>query len=104
MHSPLTGCSDSKDKSSNSSEESTAKKATDSLVVYAGITDTLVNGLIPEFEANSGVKVEVITGSTSELHKEFNQKKTITCLFYQYYCQYRDNDLRNCESHDCLRI
>lgn len=52
-----------------------AEESTDSLVVYAGITDTLVNGLIPAFEEATGVKVEVITGSTSELLKRIESEQ-----------------------------
>ncbi len=73
---------ETKEEAKKETQEETAKteapveeEGTDSLVVYAGITDTLVNGLIPAFEEATGVKVEVITGSTSELLKRIESEK-----------------------------
>jgi len=64
---------ETKDETANA--EAPAEESTDTLVVYAGITDTLVNGLIPAFEEATGVKVEVITGSTSELLKRIESEQ-----------------------------
>lgn len=62
----LTGCG-----SSTTSQEDNAK----TLTVYTPESEELVNLIIPQFEKETGIKVQVITAGTGELVKRIDSEK-----------------------------
>lgn len=63
----FTGCGSSNSNSNASGSE--AQSGGDSLVVYTSRSESLNNAVIENFETDTGIKVEVVTGGTGELLK-----------------------------------
>lgn len=63
----FTGCGSNN--SSSSASGSATQSSSDSLVVYTSRSESLNNAVIENFEADTGIKVEVVTGGTGELLK-----------------------------------
>ncbi|WP_314584873.1 extracellular solute-binding protein [Paenibacillus terrigena] len=57
------------------SNESGKSEASKSLVVYTAAATDVMNVVIPEFEAKTGIKVEVVTAGTGELLKRIEAEK-----------------------------
>lgn len=67
----LAACSNSNDESSSGSKE----KDSNILTVYTARSENLNNAVIPNFEKETGIKVEVITAGTGELVKRVESEK-----------------------------
>lgn len=52
-----------------SKEETSANTGSDTLVVYTARAESLNNAVIENFQADTGIKVEIVTGSTGEVLK-----------------------------------
>src|SRR5690554_5544278 len=50
-------------------------KASDSLVVYSPCSEDIINTIIPMFEKDTGIKVELITAGTGELIKRLESER-----------------------------
>ncbi|WP_416201107.1 MAG: Iron ABC transporter substrate-binding protein [Thermocaproicibacter melissae] len=75
----VTGCSSSSGPSADSNSTATTA-ATDqssdkTLTVYTPDSESLVNAVIPNFEKDTGIKVNVITAGTGELEKRVQSEK-----------------------------
>lgn len=58
-----------------SSSKKTAKKEDKTLVVYSPNSENIVNTLIPMFEDETGIKVELVSAGTGELLKRISSEK-----------------------------
>lgn len=59
----------------SSTEGSSSKKSSDKLVVYSPNSEDIINTIIPMFEKETGIKVELISAGTGELLKRIQSEK-----------------------------
>lgn len=62
-------------KGSTANNDGTSKGEDNVLVVYTSRSESLNNAVIPEFEKDTGIKVEVVTAGTGELLKRAESEK-----------------------------
>ncbi len=51
------------------------QEKTDSLTIYTTVSDTTVETIVGEFEAKTGIKVELVTGGVGELLKRIESER-----------------------------
>lgn len=68
----LVACGEEKDKSDSGSGNS---KDSDTLVLYSTENEAIINAIIPLFEEESGLKVEIVSAGTGELMKRIESEK-----------------------------
>jgi len=59
----------------NGTSESKSATSDNSLTVYTPDSESLVNAVVPNFEKDTGIKVNVITAGTGELEKRIQSEK-----------------------------
>ena len=67
----LIGCGQSASNNSQpaASNDGATASSSDTLVVYTARAESLNNAVIENFQADTGIKVEIVTGSTGEVIK-----------------------------------
>ena len=72
------GSADTTAENSQESKESKEKQSGGNLVVYSACNDQILNTLIPLFEEETGIKVELLAGGTSEMLKRIQSESVNT--------------------------
>ncbi len=72
----LMGCNSGSSKTESSTSDGSSKKSEDKvLTVYSARSESLNNLVIPNFEKDTGIKVELVVAGTGELQKRVDSEK-----------------------------
>lgn len=75
MAATVTGCGSGSGSNSDAKTAAANASSDKSLTVYTPNSESLVNAVIPNFEKDTGIKVNVITAGTGELEKRVQSEK-----------------------------
>ena len=111
------GSADTTAENSQESKESKEKQSGGNLVVYSACNDQILNTLIPLFEEETGIKVELLAGGTSEMLKRIQSESVnpycdvmlggTESMFYDFMDYFEDytsvNDEFMLDGHHCVQ-
>ena len=111
------GSADTTAENSQESKDSKEKQSGGNLVVYSACNDQILNTLIPLFEEETGIKVELLAGGTSEMLKRIQSESVnpycdvmlggTESMFYDFMDYFEDytsvNDEFILDGHHCVQ-